>query len=165
MEAYDPMLMYDAKGPSSTLQLFISCRNLKDMDFIGKSDPFCQVYIKNDNRSQWIRVGRTDTVVNSLNPDFAEPITIQYYFEKDQEIRFEVYDDDEGSADDQGKMTTKVGNLVGSKNQTFTADLLNKHGKGGQGSIIIKTDAVKGSNRVAKITAKCRNLKSKKKCF
>ena len=108
MESYDPNLIMDGKlkqswkrpkiwpfiaeGPSSMIQLFISCRNLKNLDIIGKSDPFWEVFIKNDSRSDWIKIGKTDTVTNSLNPDFATPIMINYFFEKDQQIRFEVYD-------------------------------------------------------------------------
>ena len=76
------------------IEMFISCRKLKDLDVIGKSDPYWQVYIKNDSRSEWMLVGKTDVVENNLNPDFSTPLQINYYFEKDQEIRFEVYDKD-----------------------------------------------------------------------
>lgn len=165
MEAYEPLLMFDAQGPATTVQLFISCRKLKNLDLMSKSDPFCEVFMKNDSRSQWLKVGQTDTVNNSLNPDFAVPITINYYFEKNQEIRFEVYDDDGSSREEQGKVTCKVGSLVGAKNQTYVADLLDKSGRGDRGQIIVKSDSVKGSNKICKMTIRCYNLISKKKCF
>ena len=161
MESYDPNLLNDAEGPSSQVQLFISCRNLKNLDIIGKSDPYCEIYLKNDSRSKWIKIGKTDTVMNSLNPDFATPITISYYFEKDQEIRFEVYDLDPSRSEEQGSITTKVGRLVGARNQTYVDKLTHSNKKGDRGEIIVKTDTVKGSNKSLKMTVKVSNLPSK----
>ena len=43
MEYYDPgagLVNNDTGGPKQKIQLFISCRKLKDLDYIGKSDPF-----------------------------------------------------------------------------------------------------------------------------
>ena len=33
-------------------------------------------------------------VLNNLNPDFTKTFTIDYYFEREQWIKFEVYDVD-----------------------------------------------------------------------
>ena len=38
--------------------------------------------------------GRTETVVNSQDPDFATPIQMNYRFEEVQKLRFVVYDID-----------------------------------------------------------------------
>ena len=81
------------------MDLFISGRKLKDADigFGNKSDPFCKVFeMKNSN---WVPIGKTETIQNNLNPDFKEKVTVRYYFEKVQKIRFVVVDDDDGKGD------------------------------------------------------------------
>ncbi|CAI2363354.1 unnamed protein product [Moneuplotes crassus] len=167
MEYYDPGQgitsgQNDASGPKVKLQLFISCRKLKDMDYIGKSDPFCEVWLKNDERSDWTMVDKTDTMINDLNPDFTKPIIIDYYFEKNQEIRFEVYDQDQGGKEKQGKHSTKVANLLGAYHQTYVGSL----GKKDKGSkIIIKSESIKESNQAIVMSVSCEGLKSKKKNF
>lgn len=35
---------------------------------------------------------------NNLNPDFNTPIECDYYFEREQFVRFDVYDIDDGGA-------------------------------------------------------------------
>ena len=118
--------------------------------------------MKHDERSSWVMVGKTDTVINNLNPDFSTPITIDYYFEKTQKIRFEVYDQDQGSKETQGKHSTKISSLLGARNQTYIAELgiNNKRGK-----IIIKTESLKESNQAIIMSVSCSGLKSKKKNF
>jgi Ca2+-dependent lipid-binding protein len=39
-------------------------------------------------------------ILNNLNPDFTKNFIIDYYFEKEQTMKFEVYDVDEGANDD-----------------------------------------------------------------
>jgi hypothetical protein len=38
--------------------------------------------------------GKTETIMNNLNPDFTKIFTIDYFFEKEQYIKIEVYDYD-----------------------------------------------------------------------
>lgn len=166
MEGYDPAAgLFETSGsggPCSKIQLYISCRKLKDLDYIGKSDPYCQVWLKNDERSSWAMVGKTETIQNNLNPVFSTPITIDYYFEKTQEIKFEIWDQDTSASEEQGYQTTKIGRLVGAKNQTYIAELMYKGKVGGRGKIIIKTDTVKQSNMQVKMGVRAMGLKSKK---
>jgi len=166
MEGYDPAAgLFETSGsggPCSKIQLYISCRKLKDLDYIGKSDPYCQVWLKNDERSSWAMVGKTETIQNNLNPVFSTPITIDYYFEKNQEIKFEVLDEDSSRSEAQGSLSTLVGNLVGSKNQTYCDNLVYNFKKSKNGKIIIKTDTVKESNFYAKMGVRAMGLKSKK---
>ena len=37
--------------------------------------------------SQWVEVGRTEIVEDSLNPQFVKAIEMVYYFEQDQKIK------------------------------------------------------------------------------
>ena len=38
---------------SSKVQIFISCRKLKDVDFVGVSDPIVYIYMKEDAKAQY----------------------------------------------------------------------------------------------------------------
>jgi hypothetical protein len=48
--------------------------------------------------TNWVQVGRTEQIKNNLNPDFKTRITMNYFFEKDQKIKFVMIDGD-GSGD------------------------------------------------------------------
>jgi len=166
MEGYDPaagLFQNNANGPCSKIQLFISCKKLMDLDYVGKSDPYCQVWLKNDERSPWVNIDKTETIQNELDPVFSTPITIDYFFEKTQEIRFEVWDEDPSNSEAQGMHTTKVGSLVGAKNQTYIAKLSLKGKDKKRGEIIVKTDSIKESNMSVKMGVRAKGLKSKKR--
>ena len=60
------------------------------------TDPFCKMWIR-ENKTPlppWTAVGATETIMDSLNPDFTTPIVMNYYFERKQHLKFEIYDQD-----------------------------------------------------------------------
>jgi hypothetical protein len=58
--------------------------------------------------------------MNNLNPVFTKSITLNYQFERIQEMKFEVVDvDNGGSFDLIGSIETTIGNIMGSSGQTF----------------------------------------------
>ena len=83
-------------NPPSKIMLYISCSNLPNKDTFSFTDPFCKMYIREDKipLPPWNLVGKTETMHDSLNPEFATPFTVKYYFEKNQLIKFEIYDHD-----------------------------------------------------------------------
>ena len=86
---------------SMPVNLYISGRKLKDLDAFSKSDPVCRVYEKKDNSWSRIKIGQTERISNNLNPDFVQAIEVKYFFEKKQEIKFEIMDDNgKGDAPD-----------------------------------------------------------------
>jgi len=62
------------------VELFFSCRGLKDKDFFGKSDPQLTLY-KNVIGDKWAKVGSTEVIKNDLNPDFSKSFKIEFIFE------------------------------------------------------------------------------------
>lgn len=55
------------------VQLFVSCRKLKDVDGIGQgvSDPVCIIYQKqSQEQAGWTEFGRSEQIMDNLNPDF-----------------------------------------------------------------------------------------------
>lgn len=80
----------------NSVNVYISCRNLIDLDLgISKSDPFAVMFLKSEHESIWQCLGRTETVWNNLNPDFLKFFKVNYYFEKNQFIRLEIYEQDD----------------------------------------------------------------------
>ncbi len=42
-------------------------------------------------------IGRTERLMNTLNPEFAKKLLVDYFFEESQKMKFEIYDIDSDS--------------------------------------------------------------------
>ena len=146
----------------SKVQLFISCRNLKDVDFVGVSDPLCNLYMRENPAGAWQKVGSTEIMKDNLNPDFEKSFTVNFYFEKHQHVKFEVLDGNNasGAYDMIGFAETTLGAMVGAKQQTFTSDLLTASSQKSRGKIIVRCDSVKESNMDIMMRVSARGLPS-----
>ena len=104
------------------VNLFISGRKLKDLDAFSKSDPQCILYEMINGK--WKKIGKTEQVKNSLNPDFTTSFEVPYFFEREQKYKFKMIDGDgDGDHDKIGSVKTTMGSLMGALKQTFIADL------------------------------------------
>ena len=102
------------------VEIFVSGRKLKNLDVMSKSDPQCKVYEMIDNR--WILRGQTETIKDNLNPDFTTKISLPYYFEKTQQLKFEMLDiDSPTSYEEIGVVQTSLGQIMGAKAQIYHA--------------------------------------------
>ena len=83
-------------------------------------------------------------IKDNLNPDFEQSFIIQYFFEKHQYVKFEVQDGNNVSGNNKliGIVETTVGTIVGSKQQTFIADIVVPGKTGSRGKIIVRADSV-----------------------
>lgn len=149
------------------VELFISCRKLRDLDLLSKSDPVCVLYTKNNSADTvWSKVGSTERQNNNLNPDFQRSFTIKFCFERKQPIKFEVIDDDgNGSFDMIGSTETTLGTIMGTKGQTFLAELQVPNKKGSRGKIVVRADSIKDSNWEAQMKINGMNLPNNAVCF
>jgi len=77
--------------PTADLELSIECHGLDNLDYASKSDPVVVVHSK-DASGRWRELGRTEVIQDSLDPKFATSFTIEYFFERTQWFRFDVYD-------------------------------------------------------------------------
>ena len=64
------------------VELFISCRKLKDLDVFSKSDPIVHMHSWNERNRNWVKTGETELINNNLNPDFKKSFQVNYSFEK-----------------------------------------------------------------------------------
>lgn len=60
------------------VELTLACKDLANKDFCGKSDPYAVVYIKGEKDPIWMKLGKTETIDDELNPNFAAVFTINY---------------------------------------------------------------------------------------
>ena len=82
----------------SQIEMFVSCQNLKNLDNHSKSDPFVVLEELDTRSNTWREVGRSEIIVNSLNPEFVKRFKYTYRFEENQRIRCRDFDADDDSA-------------------------------------------------------------------
>jgi hypothetical protein len=85
-------------------------------------------------------------ILNNLNPDFTKTFTIDYYFEKEQWIKFEVYDVDQTELEHIGNCETTLAKIMTSNKTTFISDLHLPNSSASRGKIIVRADSVAQSN-------------------
>jgi len=154
-----------AAVPASTVELAVTCAHLADMDVFSKSDPFCVLYLKDGDR--WQEVERTETIDNTLHPQFQKKFVMQFRFEERQLLRFVVYDSDSDSArledhDFIGAMECSMGEVVSQQTRGLTRRL------DGEGSvrndkqtITITAEELIASREVVKLVLGAKGLEGK----
>jgi Ca2+-dependent lipid-binding protein len=85
--------------PLNMVTMYISCRNLINLDMTSLTDPLVKVFVREDKNKQWAILGQTEVQQNTLNPNFTKSICVNYFFEKQQIVKFEVRDDDSGDGE------------------------------------------------------------------
>ena len=84
----------------------------------SRADPFVVCLQPHPVTKKWREFGRTEVVPNSLNPDFAKQVVLDFHFEETQPLRFAVFDRDAPTDDLQkhdfiGEVETTLGEIVG----------------------------------------------------
>ncbi|XP_005994463.1 copine-6 [Latimeria chalumnae] len=149
---------------ASRVELQVSCKNLLDRDTLAKSNP-C-VILKLYSEGQWNEVDQTEVMKSNLNPVFSKVFSVDYFFEEMQNLLFEVYDVQGGSAPSQrdddflGSTECTLGQIV---SQTkVTKPLLLKNGKNaGKSTITILAEEVSGTNDFVELTFCAHKLDNK----
>ncbi|KAL5022642.1 hypothetical protein ScPMuIL_001797, partial [Solemya velum] len=116
-------------------------------------------------RGQWQEVGRTENIVNCLDPKFTKSFKVDYYFEEVQKVQFAVFDLDNQTpklSDDDflGQVECTLGQLVAGSPVNRPLQLRN--GKpAGKSHIIITTEEVKEGGENASLRFRANNLDKK----
>jgi Ca2+-dependent lipid-binding protein len=66
------------------VELYFNGRNLKDLDFFSKSDPYLRLSFQENPTKISKEIGRTEVVKNSVNPDWKKSFQVNYIFEAQQ---------------------------------------------------------------------------------
>lgn len=73
----------------------------------------------------WSWIGRTETVKDSLHPEFATPLVMNYYFEKKQHLKFEIFDEDgPGKERRICQLETTMANILSAPDQILKRNML-----------------------------------------
>ena len=120
---------------------------------------------------KFIEVGRTEIVWDKTNVEFEKTIILDYYFEKEQLLKFDVYDCDNKDSirvtdhDFLGTCSMTLGEMIHAPNATMTETLKGLNGKplknkksGMYQRIILRTEQAAESKGKYKLKFSARNL-------
>ncbi len=102
--------------------------------------------MKGSRASNYSLIGKTEIIKNNLNPDFVNTFFIDYFFEKEQWIKFVVFDVDANSSDLIGEVEITLSRIMTTHNQSWDGDLKINGQGASRGKIIVRADSVSDSN-------------------
>ncbi|XP_019167485.1 PREDICTED: protein BONZAI 1-like [Ipomoea nil] len=166
------------QGLFSQIELSLSASNLSDRDVLSKSDPMAVVYTKGKDGSLQ-ELGRTEVVLNSLNPKWITKFTMTYQFEMVQNLVFHVYDVDTHvhnqdvkmlkleEQDFLGEASCTLSAIVTKPSRSMTLDLLDREKSSGTthaqrfGKLTICAEESVTSKTTVELIFRCSDLESK----
>ncbi|CAN1167875.1 Protein BONZAI 3 [Linum perenne] len=159
----------------SQIELSLSASKLLDRDVTSKSDPMAVLYAKkHDGKLE--EVGRTEVILNTLNPSWISKVTISYQFEMLQPLVIQVYDVDTRyhnvpvksldlkDQDFLGEANCFLSEIVTKQNRTLILSLQNKSGHGvvrNLGTVSIHAEETVASKTAVEIAFRCSHLDNK----
>ncbi|KAL5566191.1 hypothetical protein UlMin_029355 [Ulmus minor] len=154
------------------LELSFSASNLIDRDITSKSDPMVVVFSKKKD-SKLEELGRTEVILNSLNPVWINKVTIAYQFEIVQPLVFYVFDVDTKyhnipvqmlnlkDQDFLGEANCVLSEIVTKHSQSLTLNLQGKNARRGVrnlGTLTVHAEETVASRSAVEIVFRCSNL-------
>ncbi|KAH9688581.1 protein BONZAI 3 [Citrus sinensis] len=156
------------------IELSLSASKLRDLDIASKSDPMAVVYAKKrDGRLE--EIGRTEVIMNNLNPAWIGKISIAFQFEIIQPLVFRVYDVDTKyhnipvkmlKLEDQdflGEASCVLSEIVTKQNRTLTLKLHNNYGlrvSRNFGTLSVHAEETVASKSAVEIAFRCSHLQN-----
>ncbi|KAJ8526372.1 hypothetical protein K7X08_028849 [Anisodus acutangulus] len=165
-------LYYRTKGLHAlytSIELSLSASKLRDLDIVSKSDPMAVVSVrKRDGTLE--ELGRTEVIMNNLDPVWIQKINIMYQFETVQTLIFHVYDVDtkyhnvpvkDLKLKDQDFLGE--GAIVTKRNRSLTLNLHNRNGHvlKNLGELTVLAEETVTSRTAVEMTFRCTNLENK----
>ena len=155
--------------PTSQLELSVKCEDLCDKDLLSKSDPMCVMFMKpkgNPGCAAWVEVGRTEVIMDNLNPEFNKKFVVDYSFEERQPVKFEIYDWDEESNklsvhDFLGRCETTLGSIVSSQGQCFASVLKDLPAVNKASKVFVTAEELEINKELVSIQFAAKNLDKK----
>jgi len=146
--------------PTSTVEISVRCTDLADKDLMSKSDPMCVMFMQ--KQGQWLEIGRTEMIKDTLNPSWEKKFVVDYSFEERQVVKFEIYDWDNDSnklsnQDFLGRSETTLGAIVSSGEYIAVLRDVNKSGS----KIYVFAEELKSSKEVVKMQLRAEKLDKK----
>lgn len=155
----DPFVML----PTSKVELTISCKDLisTNKSLIRQCDPFCVV--SSGGPYQWSekrKIDCTETIENTHNPQWMKKIIVDYYFELEQMISFEIRDKNSKQDEFLGKFEILLSKLIANCGRQTIGTLVGKVDKvchSDCGHIMIVTEEVSSCKQAIEVQFKVEN--------
>ncbi|KAK6928767.1 Copine, C-terminal [Dillenia turbinata] len=166
------------RGLYSQIELSFSASNLRDRDVLSKSDPMVVAYTKGrDGKLE--ELGRTEVVLNSLNPSWITKLNVTYHFQIVQTLMFQVYDVDTQfhnvdvkmlRLEEQqflGETSCALSEIVTKPGRSLTLDLVRSeeltesHRPKKFGQITIRAEECASSKTTTEMILRCTDLENK----
>ncbi|XVF42550.1 hypothetical protein PTKIN_Ptkin01aG0372600 [Pterospermum kingtungense] len=176
IEAVDHFFRARGQSPLfSQIELSISASNLRDLDITSKSDPMAVLYLKKRDGTLE-ELGRTEVILNNLNPAWIEKINVAYQFEIVQNLVFRVYDVDTkyhnipvkalklNEQDFLGETACVLSEIVTRRNRSLTLNLHGRNGPGGSrnyGTLTVHAEESFPSRMAVEMKLRCSHLDNK----
>jgi len=133
------------------------------MDTFSKSDPFAVLYLQDARTGGWSCQGRTETIDNTLDPQWAKKFVLNYQFETRQLLKVEVYDSDSDSRrledhDHIGSCECSLGEVLTAQSKGLTRRLV---GEKVDQTITLVAEELLASKEVIKLRLMGRRLDRK----
>lgn len=174
-DAVDHFFRSKGRQPLYTqIELSLSASKLRDLDILSKSDPMAVVYAKKKDGTLE-ELGRTEVIMNNLNPMWIQKVNVVFHFEIVQPLVFRVYDVDTKYCD----MSTKMLDLEdqdfvgeancvlseimtrGSRSMTLKLHGRNGHDVGNVGLMTVHAEETIASKMAIEMRFRCSNLDNK----
>ncbi|KAK6243492.1 hypothetical protein QUC31_009901 [Theobroma cacao] len=175
-DAVDHFFRARGQNPLFTqIELSISASKLRDRDITSKSDPMTILYVKKRDGTLE-ELGRTEVILNSLNPAWIEKINVAYQFEIVQHLVFHLYDVDTkfqgipvkalklNEQEFLGEATCVLSEIVTKRNRSLTLNLHSRNGPGGSrnlGTLTVHAEENFSSRMAVEMKLRCSQLDNK----
>ncbi|AQK85070.1 Protein BONZAI 3 [Zea mays] len=138
------------RGLYTPIELSFSASKLRNTDSFSKSDPMLVVYTNIKGKLE--EIGRTEVILNSLEPSWITKVTMSYQFEIVQPLM--IYDVDTKYHNTPVKIVTKF-------NRSLTLNLQSDCGHGLHGTMTVHAEESDSSRMAVEMTLRCVNLENK----
>ena len=106
-------------GLVNVLSLTFKCEDLPNLDTFTRTDGMVVLYQKSDD--QWMKLGKTEVIMDTLNPKWVKSFQVQYYFEKREYYKAVVYDVEDFNKPNNFESHDLVGEIEFSLHEVVTA--------------------------------------------
>ncbi|KAL6634458.1 hypothetical protein ACP70R_027129 [Stipagrostis hirtigluma subsp. patula] len=174
--AADRFLRSRGAGASTQIELSLSASNLGDQEYFPKTNPVVVVYSKSKD-GPLEEIGRSEVILNSLNPSWTTKISVTYQFEVLQPLVFQVYDIDPQFVDVSEKMlkleeqqflgeaTCLLSEVITKRNRLLTLKLgVSEHNLPNPskfGELTVQAEESPGSKAIMEMVFRCSDLEIK----
>ncbi|KAK9286147.1 hypothetical protein L1049_014529 [Liquidambar formosana] len=157
------------------MELSLSASKLRDRDIISKSDPMAVVYAKKRDGTLE-ELGRTEVIMNNLDPAWIQKVNVSYQFEIVQPLVFHVYDVDTkyhnvpvkmlklNEQEFLGGASCVLSEIVTKQSRSLTLNLQSKNGHQGLknlGTLTVHAEETVASRKAVEMTFRCSHLENK----